>query len=102
MKKQTSETLLAFRDIVNILIDNSLLLSFKEKQEFITLTPLLDLSELMELFRLLVGAKANTEDVIKNLARDYPSVLKDLDKFQVDTLKNVFKGERALFKESLT
>ena len=101
MQKQNSETLEAFHDIVNILIDNSLLLSLEEKSEFTMLTPLLDQAELMELFRLLVGAKASTEDILQNLAKDYPAALKDMDKFQIDTLKSVFKGERQLFKESL-
>lgn len=89
-----NKQLLAFREIVTVLLQNSLLLSVKEKDEFLRLIPTLKLSDLMEMFGLLVGSKRNVDDILKTLALEYPKVVKDLDKFQIETLKKIYKAQR--------
>ncbi|MFC1647624.1 hypothetical protein ACFL10_01360 [Patescibacteria group bacterium] len=91
----------ALRDIVKLLIDNSLLLSLKEKQNITALTPLLNRQELTELFQLLLGSKRRTANIIDDLAAEYPEVVKDLEQYQLKTLQNVFKDERDILKISL-
>lgn len=101
MKNKNTETLLAFRDIVEVLIDNSMLLSFDEKTEFKGLTPMLDMGELLELFRLLVDSKDNSDKILNNLAKMYPDVVAELDQHQVATLKGLFKTERDVLKTEI-
>ncbi len=86
--------LLAFREIVVILIRNSLLLSMKEKEEFMSVIPNLGLGDLMEMFGLLVGSKRKVDDILKTLALEYPQVVKDLDKFQIEMIKKIYKAKR--------
>lgn len=101
MQNKNTETLLAFRDIVDVLIENSTLLSFDEKKEFKGLTPMLDMGELLELFRLLVNSKENSDKILNDLARMYPDVVRELDQHQVSTLKNLFKTERDVLKTNI-
>lgn len=101
MKNKNTETVLAFREIVEVLIDNSTLLSFNEKKEFKQLTPMLDMGELLELFRLLVNSKENSDRILNDLAKAYPDVVKELDKHQVSVLKNLFKTERDVLKTNI-
>lgn len=96
--QDTEQTL---RDIVKLLIDNSLLLALKEKQDIIALTPLLNRQELTELFQLLLGSKRRTANIVDDLAALYPEVVKDLEEYQLKTLQNVFKDERDILKISL-
>jgi len=92
---------LAFKDIVNVLIDNSLLLSFEEKTNFKNLTPMLDIGELTELFRMLVDSKGNSDKILNDLAKDYPEVIAELDKYHGSTIKNLFKTEREMLKTNI-
>lgn len=101
MQNQNTETLLEFRKIVEVLIDNSTLLSFNEKKEFKQLTPMLDMGELLELFRLLVNSKEKSDKILNDLAKVYPDVVKELDKHQVSTLKHLFKTERDVLKTNI-
>lgn len=101
MKNKNTETLLAFRDIVDVLIENSILLSFEEKGEFKGLTPMLDMGELLELFRLLVDSKDNSDRILNDLAKIYPDVVTELDQHQVATLKSLFKTERDVLKTNI-
>ena len=84
----------SFRDIVKLLIQNSLLLSLDEKAEFIQTLPALELEDVRELFTLLVGAKKNIDEILDTLARDYPEVHKNLDEFQMNALKKIYKAQR--------
>jgi len=97
--QDTEQTL---RDIVKLLIDNSMLLSLKEKQDISALTPQLNRQELTELFQLLLGSKRRTDNIIDDLAAEYPQVVRDLEEYQLRTLQNVFKDERDILKISLT
>jgi hypothetical protein len=101
MQNKNTENLSAFRDIVNVLIDNSLLLSFEEKANFKQLTPMLDMRELTELFRLLVDSKENSDKILNDLAEQYPEVAEELEKHNTKTIKNLFKAERNIFKTNI-
>jgi len=101
MKNKNTESRLAFREIIDVLIDNSILLSFNEKKEFKQLTPMLDMGELLELFRLLVNSKDNSDRILNDLARMYPDVVKDFDKDQILVLKRLFKTERNILKTNI-
>ncbi|MCD6109484.1 hypothetical protein J7J83_01885 [bacterium] len=92
----------AFREVIELLLENSLLLSFKEKKEFSQLLPMLNRDELMELFGLLVHAKKNVGNIIDELVSKYPQVVKELSSYQKNALKTIFKYERGLFKIKLT
>ena len=98
---QKNDTEKALREVVNLLIENSLLLSVEEKQNFSNLTPLLDRQELTELFQLLLGSKRRTDNILDDLAAEYPEVVQDLDAYQKDALQNVFKDERDILKISI-
>jgi cAMP phosphodiesterase len=86
------------REIVNILIDNSLLLTAEEKQNFMDLTPTLDVDELTELFNLLVDSKRNIEDILTEIAHNFGNAAKQLTKFHLSTVREIFKNEREVFK----
>jgi len=88
----------AFREVIELLLENSLLLSFKEKKEFSQLLPMLNRDELMELFGLLVHAKKNVGNIIDELVSKYPQVVKELSSYQKNALKTIFKYERGLLK----
>ncbi|MBN1494338.1 hypothetical protein JW911_01225 [Candidatus Peregrinibacteria bacterium] len=94
MKPDAGETLNTFRQIVDMMIENSLLLSIDEKQEFLAETPTLGMESLFELFNLLTGAKNKIDDVLKELAENSPGIMEKLDEFQIETLKIIFKEQR--------
>jgi len=94
MKPETGEKLNIFRQIVNMMIENSLILSLDEKSEFLAETPHLDIDSLYELFNLLTGAKNKIDDVLNELAENSPGILEKLDEFQIETLKIIFKEQR--------
>lgn len=101
MQNKNTENLLAFRDIVNVLIDNSLLLSFEEKQNFKDLTPMLNMGELMELFRLLVDSKEKSDSILNDLVQKYPDIAGEFDLYEEKSLKSVFKSERDVLKTNI-
>lgn len=90
----TDNNLEHFREVVEMLINNSLLLSYKEKEDFVQLLPMLDKGELLELFGLLVNAKENTRDILHELVEKYPDVVKQLSDYQKTALKEIFSFER--------
>lgn len=90
--------LLAFREIITILIQNSLLLSIKEKEEFLSATLNMELNGLIEMFNLLVRSRRNVDDILIALAIEYPQVAKELDTFQKETIKNIYKAQRHALK----
>jgi len=83
-----------FREIVELLVNNCLILSIQEKQEILKMTPTLELVDLIEIFNLLTGAKTNVDDILSSLAKDYPQVMDDLNEYQIKTLKSIYKGRR--------
>lgn len=91
----------ALREVVILLLDNCMLLSVEEKQNIGELIPLLNKNELTELFQLLLGSKRRTNNILEDLAAEYPAVMYDLDEYQKETLKTVFKDERDVLKISL-
>lgn len=91
----------ALREVVKLLINNSMLLSLQEKRDVSALTPLLNRQELTELFELLLGSKRRTEHILDDLAAVYPGVIKDLEGYQVNALKTIFKDERDFLKISV-
>jgi len=91
----------AFREIIILLLESSLILSFKEKEEFTSLLPMLDQGELMELFGLLVNSKKHVDDIVGNLVNKYPQVVRQLSSYQKNALRSIFKYERALLKTKL-
>ncbi len=98
---KTDNNLGHFREVVEMLINNSLLLSHKEKKDFIQLLPMLNKKELLELFGLLVNAKENTHDILTELVEKYPDVVKQLSDYQKNALKEIFSFERNLMKTKL-
>jgi hypothetical protein len=94
MKTDTQEKLEIFRQIVDMMIENSLLLSIDEKNEFLAETPNLDMDSLYELFNLLTGAKNKIDEVLRELAENSPGIMEKLDEFQIETLKIIFKEQR--------
>jgi hypothetical protein len=98
---ENTDTEKALREVVKLLLDNSMLLSLEEKRDVSDLMPLLNRQELTELFQLLLGSKRRTENILNDLAAEYPNVIKDLDEYQMKALKTVFKDERDVLKISL-
>ncbi|MBA4336393.1 hypothetical protein C0416_01280 [bacterium] len=101
MQNKNTENTLVFRDIVNVLIDNSLLLSFEEKANFKNLTPMLDMSELLELFGLLAQSKENSDKILNDLAEEYPGIAEELEKYNTKTINSLFKTERNILKTDI-
>ena len=92
--EENKDKLNTFREITELLTNNCLILSFQEKQEILKMTPTLELSDLIEIFNLLTGAKTNVDDILSSLAKDYPQVMNDLNEYQIKTLKSIYKGRR--------
>lgn len=101
MENKNTESVGHFREVVEMLIKNSLLLSHKEKEDFIQLLPMLNKGELLELFGLLVNAKENTHDILTELVEKYPDVVKQLSHYQKKALKDIFSFERNVMKTKL-
>lgn len=100
--KTKEKNLLAFREVVELLIQNSLLLSFEEKKEFTTMTKVLGFGDLKELFRILVGSRKDVDRILATISRDFPRVEKKLNNFQRNLIKKIFKGEREFYKSIIT
>lgn len=94
-KQDKAKTL---REIVNILVDNSLLLKKDEKSNFIQLLPMLNFEELKQLFTLLVDSKKSMEDILHDIANYFENAAKRLTDFHRLTVKDIFQGDRAAFK----
>ncbi len=98
---ENTDTEKALREVVKLLLDNSLLLSLEEKRDISELMPLLNKQELTELFQLLLGSKRRTDNILNDLSAQFPDVMKDLDEYQMHALKTVFKDERDVLKISV-
>jgi len=84
----------SLREIVDVLIQTSLLLSFQEKQEFLKETPALDFASLLELFNILTTSKRDVDEILNDIATSDPDIMNKLNNFQIQTLKSVFKEAR--------
>jgi hypothetical protein len=100
--KTEEKKLFAFREVVELLIQNSLLLSFEEKQEFTGMVKVLGFDDLKELFRILVGSRKDVDKILTTISRDFPEVEKKMNKFQRNIIKKIFKGERDFYKSIIT
>lgn len=98
---ENTDTEKALREVVRLLLNNSMLLSPEEKSDISALVPLLNRQELTELFQLLLGSKRRTEHILDDLAAQYPEVTRDLQDYQMTALKTVFKDERDVLKISV-
>ena len=86
----------SLREVVDLVIQNTLLLSLEEKKEFTNLTPTLSIRELRELLKLLIKSNKNTDNILKSLEKKHPQVVKELDKYHKEILSSLFKEERSL------